>query len=325
MPDVHFFLLRCIYSELATMKHLPHSLSILLIGCLLASCQTVIDTKLDTGPIQLSVDATLTDRLEPQTIRLTQTAAYFANGLAPVAAGATVTVTDNSERIYSFTDPDNDGYYIWTPGSKDTLGRIGNTYRLSIAYQGNTYVATSKMNRVPTVDSLVFRKDKINPISALEGYRAEFFATDFAGATDYYRVKFYRNGVLQNKPRNIITLKDASFPGSANTDGLVFIRPFRESINPDSLYALNDSVRVELMSLTPEAFNFWQQFQQQITNGGLFATPPANIPTNILNTNPAGRNAVGFFVALGRSPTISKSDRRKRTPLKPDMLRQLLP
>lgn len=279
------------------MKHSLKYIALFFAGLSLTACETIIDTNLDTGLTQLSVDATLTDQPGPQTIRLTQTAGYFNNGAAPIASGATVIVTDNAGRVYAFTDPDKDGYYVWTPAAKDTLGRIGNTYRLSIQYGGNTYAASSKMNRVPVVDSLIFRKEKINPISQTEGYQAEFFAKDFAGATDYYRVKFYRNDTLQNKPRNIITLKDASFPGSADTDGLVFIRPFRESANPDSLYALNDLVKVEILSLTPEAFNFWQQFQQQITNGGLFATPPANIPTNVFNTSPNGRNAVGFFTA----------------------------
>ncbi len=296
------------------MKYSHYSLFIFLTGLALASCQTVIDTRLDTGPIQLSVDGTLTDQPGPQTIRLTQTAAYFNNGSAPIASGATVTVTDNVGRIFPFTDSDNDGFYTWIPGKKDTIGRIGNTYRLQIIYQGNTYATVSKMNRVPTIDSLVFRKKKINPISSTEGYQAEFFATDFVGATDYYRIKFYRNDTLQNKPRNIITLQDASFPGSANTDGLVFIRPLRESVNPDSLYAPNDLVKVELMSLTPEAFNFWQQFRQQITNGGLFATPPANIPTNVINTSPNGRNAVGFFTASAissRSVRVTEQNIRR--------------
>jgi hypothetical protein len=153
------------------------------------------------------------------------------------------------------------------------------------------------MNRVPTVDSIIFRKEKLNPLSATEGYQAEFFARDFRGATDYYRVRYYRNGKVANRRQDIITLKDGSFPGSADTDGLVFIRPFRQSINPDSLYALNDSVKVEVQSLTPEAFEFWQQFSQQITNGGLFATPPANVPTNIVNANASGRKATGFFLA----------------------------
>lgn len=269
----------------------------LLISLALTSCETVIDADLDTGPVQLSVDGTLTDQPGPQTIRLTQTAPYFNNGTPPVASGATVTVTDSTGRTFAFTDPDNDGYYSWKPGAKDTLGRIGQTYQLSITYQGDTYRANSRMNRVPTVDSIIFRKEKINPLSATEGYQAEFFARDLRGATDYYRVRYYRNGKAANRPQNIITLKDASFPGSANTDGLVFIRPFRQSVNPDSLYALNDSVKVEVQSLTPEAFDFWQQFSQQITNGGLFATPPANVPTNIINANVNGRKATGFFLA----------------------------
>lgn len=269
----------------------------LLASFALYSCETVIDANLDTGPVQLSVDGTLTDQPGPQTIRLTQTAAYFSNSTAPAATGATVVVSDNTGRTFAFTDPDNDGYYDWKPGVKDTLGRVGQTYQLSVTYQGDTYTAVSRMNRVPTVDSIIFRKEKINPLSATEGYQAEFFARDFRGATDYYRVRYYRNGKIANKPRDIVTLKDGAFPGSADTDGLVFIRPFRQSINPDSLYALNDSVRVEVQSLTLESFEFWQQFSQQITNGGLFATPPANVPTNIVNATANGRKATGFFLA----------------------------
>jgi len=293
---------------------LPISIAALLASCALYSCETVIDANLDTGPVQLSVDGTLTDQPGPQTIRLTQTAAYFSNTTAPIASGATVTVTDNTGRAFAFTDPDNDGYYTWKPAANDTLGRVGQTYRLAITYQGDTYTAISRMNRVPAVDSIIFRKEKINPLSSTEGYQAEFYARDFRGATDYYRIRYYRNGKVANRPRDIITLKDGSFPGSSDTDGLVFIRPFRQSVNPDSLYALNDSVKVELQSLTPESFEFWQQFSQQITNGGLFATPPANVPTNIINTNAGGRKATGFFLATAirsRAVRVTEENVRK--------------
>ena len=263
----------------------------------LFGCETVIDAKLDTGPSQLTVDATITDQPGLQSIRLTQTAAYFDNSPAPTVTGATVSVSDGAGRTFAFTDPDNDGYYVWQPEEGDTLGRIGQTYGLSITYQGNTYRAISTMNRVPPVDSIIFRKQKLNPLSSIEGYQAEFYARDLPGATDYYRIRYFRNGVLQNRARDIITLKDASFPGSANTDGFMFIRPFRQSINPDSLYALNDVVDVEIRSITPEAYAFWQQFAQQITNGGLFATPPANVPTNVVNTNSGGPAPTGFFTA----------------------------
>ncbi|MBC3784761.1 DUF4249 domain-containing protein [Spirosoma utsteinense] len=279
------------------MKSILSSAFLLICSFGLYSCETVIDAKLDTGPTLLSVEATLTDQPGPQTIRLTQTAAYFDSSPPPVVAGATVQVSDKGGRTFAFTDPDNDGYYVWTPKTGDTLGRIGQTYSLTIAYQGETYQASSKMNRVPAIDSLIFRKEKLNPLSDTEGYQAELYARDLAGATDFYRIRFYRNEVFQNKPRDIIVSQDGSFQGSADTDGLVFIRPIRQSPNPDSLYALNDVVRVDLMSLTPEAFNFWQELRTQITNGGLFATPSANVPTNVTNTRPGGPAAVGFFMA----------------------------
>ncbi|MBN8823161.1 MULTISPECIES: DUF4249 domain-containing protein [unclassified Spirosoma] len=283
---------------------------------LLDSCTTVIDAKLNTGPTQLSVDASLTDQPGPQTIRLTQTAAYFDNSTPPAATSATVNVIDDAGKTYKFLDPDNDGYYVWQPTGNDTLGHIGRTYQLTIGFQGETYRAVSKMNRVPSIDSLIFVKRKRSPFSKIEGYRAEFYAMDIPNQTDYYRVRFFQNGQLQNKPGNIVTSQDGGFrSGTSVTDGLMFIAPIRRSINIDSLYNMNDVVKVELQSLTSEAFDFWQQFRTQITNGGLFATPPANIPTNIINTNASGRTAVGFFITSAvrsRTATVNQANIRVR-------------
>lgn len=271
-----------------------------------SSCETVIDAKVDEGPEQLSVDAFITDKPGLQTIRLTKTAPYFANKPALAAAGAVVTVTDNTGKIFQFSDPDSDGNYTWQPIGKDTLGQIGRTYLLSIMYQGEEYRSVSRMNRVPTVDSIIFRKEKVSPLpNAEEGYQAEFFARDPAGAADYTRVRFLRNGVLQNRPNDIIVTYDGAFNGSGNTDGLQFIRPIRQSINPEKFYAENDTVTVELQSISAEAFYFFQELRNQIANGGLFATPPANVPTNILNVNTSGRKATGFFIASAvRSRTV---------------------
>lgn len=273
----------------------------------LNSCTTVIDAKLDAGPVQLSVEGILTDQPGSQTITLTKTAPYFDNSTPPAATSATVTVSDDAGKTYQFIDPTNTGNYVWQPTGKDTLGHIGRTYQLTIAYQGETYKASSKMNPVPPIDSIIFVKRKLSPLSKTEGYRAEFYATDFPNRVDYYRVRFFQNGELQNKPRNIITSQDGVFGSNSSVaDGLAFIVPIRRSVNPDSLYALNDVVKVEVHSLTQDAFTFWQQLRTQITNGGLFATPPANVPTNIINTNVTGRTATGFFMTSAvRSKTAS--------------------
>ncbi|MBC8155610.1 MAG: DUF4249 domain-containing protein [Bacteroidetes bacterium] len=272
--------------------------SVLIFGLAVASlsCETVIQTQLDTGPSQLSVDAILTDQPGPQQIRLTQTAAYFDNALPPVASSATVTVTDNLGKTFRFTDANNDGYYVWTPSATDTLGRVGRTYTLRIDFQNDTYVAQTKMNRVPPVDSITFQDAKLNPLSTDRGYRADFYATDFAGAPDQYRVRYYRNGALQNRTNDLVNVYNASFNNSSDTDGLLFIQPIRRAANPENLYRMNDTVKVELLSITLDSFYFLEELQTQLNNNGLFARPATNLPTNIINTNPAGRPATGYFM-----------------------------
>jgi hypothetical protein len=265
----------------------------------LSSCETVIDASIASAPTQLAVDAWLTDQPGEQQIRLTQTNNYFNNARPAPALSASVTVGDNTGRIFNFTDPDNDGVYTWKPANaRDTtrLGIIGRTYGLGIQYNGESYVAVSQMPRVPVIDSVTFSKEKVSPVSKEEGYRAQFYATDLPGAVDYYYIRFYRNGQLQNRPQDIILAYDGAFRGSANTDGLMFIRPIRRSINPDKFYALNDSVRVELRSITADGYLFWELVKAQLQNTGLFATPPANVPTNIRNQKAGGQSAVGFFL-----------------------------
>jgi hypothetical protein len=70
---------------------------------------------------------------------------------------------------------------------------------------------------------------------------------------------------------------------------------------------------VEVRSISADAFDFLGQLRTQLTNGGLFATPPANLPTNVINTNANGRTATGFFTASAirsRSAVVAKENLR---------------
>ena len=151
------------------------------------------------------------------------------------------------------------------------------------------------MPRITSIDSLIFRKKTITPVSKEEGYRSEFYAMDTPGAIDYYYLRYYRNGVLQNRPQDITLAYNGAFRGSADTDGLEFIRPIRQSLNPEKLFALKDTMRVEMRTVTADGYLFWELLKSQLQNAGLFATPPANVPTNIRNTSATGPSAVGYF------------------------------
>jgi hypothetical protein len=268
-------------------------LGLLLLG--LTSCEDPIDVNLETGPLQRAVDGWLTDQPGPQTIKLTKTAGYFDASQPPSAIGATVIVADEDSVIHEFVDLKGNGNYVWTPKNGEVFGKIGKKYLLGIRFEGQEYIAISQMNPVPPIDSLIFREEKQNPLSDRKGFQGEFYAMDLPKRTDYYWIRTYLNGKRLDGTQNIVVSYDGSFNGSANTDGLLFIQPIRQSINVDSLYNMNDSIKVELLSITPDAFYFFLQLSTQINNGGLFASPPANVPTNVVNRDPKGPKAVGFF------------------------------
>ena len=283
----------------------------------LSGCEDVIDLKSATGPTQLVVDGWITNQPGPQTIRLTWSAAYFNNDAAKPVLGAEVTVTDDKGKVYTFKDAANDGKYIW--GSvKDTLGHIGRTYTLKVKSQADIYTAVNEIKRVPTVDSIVYQKETL-PIKPdkgpKQGYVVSFYARDFVGAGDTYWIKpVIRGKAVVDKPTSISIAYDAAFSAGAPSDGLIFILPIRQSITTDSLYSAGASVGVELHSITNEAFEFLKQVNEQAANGGLFAVPIQNVRSNVVNTNPSGTKALGYFGASAVSRLETVIDPAKARP-----------
>lgn len=260
------------------------------------SCEDVIDLEIKDGETQLVVDAWLTDKDETQSIKLSLSQGYFDNSPVRQALGAEVTVFEEDSTAHSFIDVDNNGVYVL---QGDNFLQQGENYGLLVAYEGNQFVSLSQKRRVPTIDSLVFEKFTF-PIAPPDGgpesgFFAQFYAKDFDGEGDTYWIRYKKNDTLNNNPGDLNIAYDASFSPGAGSDGLTFILPIRQSIN-DGLYQHGDKVDVELWSITNEAYLYLFQIRQESSNGGIFAVPPANIPTNIINLdNNSEVKALGFF------------------------------
>lgn len=284
----------------------------------LTSCEDVVDLDVKAGAPQLVVDGWVTNQQTSQSIRLTESAGYFDNSPAKPVLGATVTVSDDKGRVFSFVDFKKDGNYVWKPVAiSDTIGRVGRTYTLRIRIGTEEYTAVSKLNRVPKIDSVTYFFDKL-PIAPAddapqEGYTAEFFARDPMGAGDCYWIKSYKNGKYFNKTTEVTIAYDAAFSPGANSDGLRFILPIRRAISPE-FYKEKDTVKVELCSIPLEGYYFLNQVRTESNNQGLFATAPSNIYSNIQNTNPKGRKALGFFGAAAVSTFTEVIDAKKAKP-----------
>ncbi|AWV99706.1 DUF4249 domain-containing protein [Arcticibacterium luteifluviistationis] len=262
-----------------------------------SSCEDVIDIDVQDAVEQLVIDGWLTNKAEDQYIKLSLTQPYFDNSDVRFVSGAEVVVFEADSTAHPFTDM-GDGRYLLKKEDAGFLEENGQ-YALYVKYQNDEFAALSKLNRVPAIDSLSYEFFEF-PFAAddsteSEGYFAQFYATDPEGEGDTYWIRTTKNGKLINDPSQISLAYDAGFSPGSRSDGLLFILPVRQSIN-DGLYQHNDSIHIEIWSITPDAYLYLSQVAQESSNGGIFATPPANIPTNIFNRNENSPNkALGFF------------------------------
>jgi Domain of unknown function (DUF4249) len=282
---------------------------LLAISLIAMSCETIIDPTLEKAEPILVVDAWLTNQPNEQRIMITQTQTYFDNKTPPGVSSAVISVKNETDgRVFNFTPKAAAGNYSWTPSnSTEVLGKTGDEFSLAVTMGQDLFIASSIMGRVPAIDSISFT---FEPASGFlpELTTAQFWATDLKGRGDAYWIKAWRNDTLLLKPGEINLAFDAGFSERGNLDGVTFIQPIRQGITPFDAddngalippYEKGDSVYVEIHSLTVEAFDFLTEVVIQTDRPGgfseLFASPIANVSTNISNTNPAGKKAVGFF------------------------------
>ena len=274
--------------------------------CGLMSCETLIQPDLERAPQVLVVDAWVTIRHDAQEISIKRTAGYFDNAGLPGVEDASVVVRNvTTGRDFMFMHL-ADGVYRWIPPTDaDSLGVVGDSFALSVVTSTGSYTAESRAGRVPVIDSVYFFRE---PASGLipESTFAEFWAIDPPGSGDTYWIKAWKNDTLLLRPSEINLAYDAGFSEGGNYDGGPFITPKRRGISPVvtdeegnflSPFRTGDSVYVEIHSITRGAFEFMNQvFIQTDRPGGfqeLFASPPANVSTNIKASGAAA--AIGFF------------------------------
>lgn len=288
----------------------------------LSACEDVIELETRPGVEQLVVDAFITDEVKTQIIKLTVSQPYFDNSSPVPATGATVLVIREDSTVYEFIDEDNSGEYVWNP--KDgvpLLGEAGVQYALYIDYEGEEYVSATRLMPVPKIDSITYEAftSPINLNDSLpeSGFIAQFFAKDIDGEGSTYWIRYRKNGVMNNQPSDFILSYDGSFSPGASTDGLLFIVPIRQAINDfgGGLYQDGDSLEVELYSIPIESYFFLFQVIQESANGGIFAVPSANIPTNIANLNSqSSKKAIGLFSIAKVSKFATVIDEEKAIP-----------
>jgi Domain of unknown function (DUF4249) len=294
--------------------------SITLIGIFLCACEDEINPKLaDEEPI-LNIDAWLNNKNAKQTIQISWSIDYDDNENLPQGvSGCIVEVEDELGEVFIFSEDllANNGTYTWTPQGSEGLGQPGKNYRLRVVmpeitgtnqkYSNQIFTATSKMGDVPVVDDITFEEEEENIFNSnSDGYRAEFKAKDLPGIGNTYWIRTYKNGQYLNKPSEINIAYDAGTSRNTGFDGISFIPPIRQGINPNEVdendeplppFELNDSVYVEINSITESAFNYLSQVisntDRQTGIGSIFTSTP--LSNSLGNIEDNGLPVVGFF------------------------------
>ena len=278
------------------------SLTLLLLAAGLWNCTDPTDLTTDFETPELVVDAWLTDESAPQTIRLSLTQDYYDNRLPTGVEDGEVAVCNGLAltdcRIFEHQDS---GRYVWTPGPGETLGQVGDSLYLGIRQAGVEYVSQTGVYRVPAIDSISVKLEEAR-LGLDEGLYAQLYARDFPGIGDAYLIRTTINDTLLNRASELNLAFDATFDAGSGTDGIPFIFPIRFNINRQDddggIVALlpGDEIRVDIWSLSPEAFFFLSVARDQIQNGdnGIFQVPVANSPGNVLNLS-TGEPVRGVF------------------------------
>lgn len=258
------------------------NLSFLLLGflsLLLSGCETPVNLNLEPGEPRLAVEAIVTDQPHLSYVKLSRSAPYAQDAEPAPVPNAEVLLTD-SEGISTVFVHTGEGEY--KPAS-DFKGEVGRTYLLRILVDGQTYTATSTLQAVAALDkmSFAYSDGQHDELGRMEGYYLSISFQEIPGVKNYYKLDILLSGALyQKNAGDILILDDKLYDGS-----------YLDEVGLPTKFARGDSLHIRLLSLSPEAYHFYEALAHQHRQGGLFGRNPANLPTNLSN------GAVGFFSA----------------------------
>jgi hypothetical protein len=269
---------------------------------LFTSCEDVVQIKLDEGSKLYVIDAFINNLRDDQVVRVTTNDTYFSNREAPAVENAIVTLTDlNTNVSYNFNYTSK-GKYVYALGTADTIGRVGHKYMLKVTINGDTYTSVTEQKRLAALDSIsAIFNDGSDPFGGpVNTFNCLMFARDKAdNVADYYWIRTYRNDTLFNAPGDLNINIDGTggIVTDAPVDTIDFTAP--STFLGFKTYRENDVCKVEVHSVTRDTYFFFFQAIAQINNGGLFATTPENVKTNISSPDGAKTRSIGWFSMSG--------------------------
>lgn len=250
------------------------------------SCTDVIDVEVPQGPERLVIEASIDWEKgtagNEQVIRLSKSTPYFdANAFIP-AEGAQVTIANlNNGETYVFTDQ-GDGEYLTT--SFDPV--LGQSYTLTIEYDGETYKATETMT--PVTDITNVHQGRTDGFDDQE-LEAHIIFTDPADESNNYLFKFQRVGDLLP----ILEAGDDKFINGNQIDWWYEILENKDqNVVP---FEPGDILDIHMYGISRPYYDYIKVMISQSGNSGPFTPVPAAVKGNCTNSTNPENFPYGYF------------------------------
>jgi len=238
---------------------------------LLASCQKVIDLKVNNAAKQYVIEGNVTDQPGPYTVTISQTSAYNVSYTFQGVGGAAVTIKDDAGNSEVLQEVEQ-GVYRTAALS----GVEGRTYELHISIGEKTFTSTSTMPHRVSFDSL-YTRDLVYFTKTVKAAVPVF--TDPKGQGNSYRFNQYINGRLD---KGVYYSNDDFTDGLTNTFAL--LQP-----DPDSTLHAGDKVEIDMQCIDKPVYKYWFSLDESSEGDG--GAIPSNPVTNIQG------GALGYFSA----------------------------
>lgn len=260
------------------MKYI-YLLSILFFASFLNSCEDVVNVDLSTAPTQLVVNASIQWQKgtlgNEQKVKLTTTTGYFDTTI-PTVSGANISIKNSNNMSYTFIEIPNTGEYVCS----NFVPVIDEEYVLTIILNGQTYSATETLKSVSPITNITQNNE-----GGLTGDDIEIksFFNDPGNTDNYYMFKFKSSTSLIPS----YDVFDDSFSQGNENFGLY--------INED--LKSGDNLAITIYGISKRYFEYMRKLTAVAgsNSGGPFATPPATVRGNIVNTTSSKNFALGYF------------------------------
>lgn len=252
---------------------------ILTVSLLFLSCEEVINVDLDTAPPRLVIDASI-DWMKntsgnEQRIKLSTTTGYFSPDF-PSVSGATISVTNSKNVVFSFVEGAKKGEYVCS----DFLPVIGERYSLKVILNGETYTASETLIGVPEIDEEIIQNSE-------GGMTGDELEIEYSFQDDGAKDNYYLSG---------IDVSSFAFPAySIESDEQFQGKKMTQYYSHEDL-KVGDSLNIKLYGASKSFFAYFKKILLAAGgDSGPFPATPTAVRGNIVNQSDSNNYPFGYF------------------------------